>query len=248
MRRSRRSGFTLIELLVVIAIIAILAAILFPVFARARGKARQAACMSNMKQIALAIISYASDYDGMVPYWDITDTAPGEAHPTWDVQIIPYMKNTQILICPDNKYNGEDNNLNQGAVPKRGYSLPRYISGANQDDPPNVVETVMLLEKGAYIPGTKSDAACEHPEQAGKGKYYPDDTPFRHNGGLNFAFLDGHAKWQNRGSGPFVNDGEGLATCSAAHPPDGRPGRDWLSSGHEKGHMTWPEDWPLGAD
>ena len=69
-RAHSRRGFTLIELLVVIAIIAILAAILFPVFSRARAKARQAACLSNMKQIALASQMYATDYDEMVPlYW-----------------------------------------------------------------------------------------------------------------------------------------------------------------------------------
>ena len=64
-----RRGFTLIELLVVIAIIAVLAAMLFPVFARARAKARQAQCLSNQKQLALALSMYAGDYDGMMPFW-----------------------------------------------------------------------------------------------------------------------------------------------------------------------------------
>jgi len=68
MKRSR-NGFTLIELLVVIAIIAILAAILFPVFARAREKARQTSCLSNLKQLSLAILMYAEDYDETLPYY-----------------------------------------------------------------------------------------------------------------------------------------------------------------------------------
>jgi prepilin-type N-terminal cleavage/methylation domain-containing protein len=67
MQTSRKSGFTLIELLVVIAIIAILAAILFPVFAQAREKARQITCASNMKQLGLGIIQYTQDYDEIYP-------------------------------------------------------------------------------------------------------------------------------------------------------------------------------------
>lgn len=242
MTRSRRAGFTLIELLVVIAIIAILAAILFPVFARARGKARQSACSSNMKQIALAVISYATDYDGQMPYWSLNPLGPDTGNFTWDQQVMPYMKNSAILVCPDNKYNKEDNNLNQGSAPKRGYALPRYVSGVNQDDPPNAVETVMLTEKGAYTPGTKSDAAVEHPEQAGKSENYP-TSPYRHNGGLNFAFMDGHVKWQNSSSGPFVNDGSGAATCNG-HPLAG----DRYVAPHKKGHMELDADWPLGVE
>ena len=241
MNRQRRAGFTLIELLVVIAIIAILAAILFPVFSRARGKARQAACQTNMRQIALAIISYAADYDGQTCYWDLMPDVPTyskENWVTWDKQILPYMKNTQILACPDNKFNKEDNNLNQGSAMKRGYALPRYVSGINQDDPPNVVATVLLTEKGAYTPGTEKDAAAEHPKQAGSGAEYPGGCAFRHNGGLNFAFLDGHCKWQNQGSGPWTNNGEGACP--------GESGGGYMD--HEAGHMEFPEDWPQGDD
>lgn len=107
----KRRGFTLIELLVVIAIIAILAAILFPVFARAREKARQASCLSNMKQLSLAVIQYMSDNDQRFPLdllnhpnqntGNTLDTDPwGNARYVWRRGIYPYAKNYQMFVCP----------------------------------------------------------------------------------------------------------------------------------------------------
>ena len=101
----QRTGFTLIELLVVIAIIAILAAILFPVFAQAREKARQTACMSNMKQVGLGLQMYAQDYDETLP------PSPGSLanfgnpdvysrSPNFLGSLLPYTKNTGVFFCP----------------------------------------------------------------------------------------------------------------------------------------------------
>lgn len=121
---KRRTGFTLIELLVVIAIIAILAAILFPVFAKAREKARQASCLSNLRQVGLGIMQYAQDYDENYPYDPVAGgagvsapcaSAAGNAVRTgcrndnpfhWAGQIQPYLKNTQIFRCPSMAVSG----------------------------------------------------------------------------------------------------------------------------------------------
>jgi prepilin-type N-terminal cleavage/methylation domain-containing protein len=92
-----RRGFTLIELLVVIAIIAILAAILFPVFAQAREKARQSACMSNMKQLGLAVLQYSQDADGTFP---AGNHAPDSWANGWPLTTAPYIKNLGVFRCP----------------------------------------------------------------------------------------------------------------------------------------------------
>src|SRR3989304_367263 len=94
MYHRRSKGFTLIQLPLVIAIIAILAAILFPVFAKARDKARQATCLSNVKQLTLALLMYAEDYDEGLP------AATGWGNYGWWGRIRPYTKSSGILHCP----------------------------------------------------------------------------------------------------------------------------------------------------
>ena len=99
----KRPGFTLIELLVVIAIIAILAAILFPVFARAREKARQSSCLSNQKQWVLSWQMYIQDYDENIPPYAIRFLDPPGWGLRWYQLLEPYVKNTQIRLCPSNQ-------------------------------------------------------------------------------------------------------------------------------------------------
>ena len=103
--RRQTIAFTLIELLVVIAIIAILAAILFPVFAKVREKARQSSCASNMKQMTLGILQYQQDYDEMFPMGE-TNYANGWYG--WPTEIAPYIKSTAVLTCPDDPNAGKD--------------------------------------------------------------------------------------------------------------------------------------------
>jgi prepilin-type N-terminal cleavage/methylation domain-containing protein/prepilin-type processing-associated H-X9-DG protein len=134
----RRAGFTLIELLVVIAIIAILAAILFPVFERAKNKAQQAACINNLKQIAMAILMYAHDWDDMVGIWSSGSYRNGsEMHAAWgghDGWLWPYIQNEDLFCCPNiGQFANTSNNysLVTGATAARVYS---YISNACYQD------------------------------------------------------------------------------------------------------------------
>jgi prepilin-type N-terminal cleavage/methylation domain-containing protein/prepilin-type processing-associated H-X9-DG protein len=179
----RKQGFTLIELLVVIAIIAILAAILFPVFARAREKARQASCQSNLKQLALGFSMYTTDYDETYPYslspatgtlatWIYMAPAPP---PTWDVAagaIYPYIKNRQIFVCPSIKR------------PTVGcdYAMNVNCSGAAAAVVVAPANTFLLVE-----------SACSNGSASGLAD--ADADFIRHNSGSNYAFADGHVKW-----------------------------------------------------
>ncbi len=96
-----RRGFTLIELLVVIAIVALLAAILFPVFAQAREKARQTQCLSNLRQIGLGVLQYAQDNDEMVVHTELGGDVDDAHEYYWGDMLQPYLKSVQILACPD---------------------------------------------------------------------------------------------------------------------------------------------------
>jgi prepilin-type N-terminal cleavage/methylation domain-containing protein/prepilin-type processing-associated H-X9-DG protein len=138
---KRRAGFTLIELLVVIAIIAILAAILFPVFAQARAKARAISCISNQKQLANAARMYEQDYDETVisEWLDLAPVTPNPDHSEylkfWPARIQPYVKNWMVTVCPDvSQENGPDwvenpINTRRGA----GININDMMSGWNQD-------------------------------------------------------------------------------------------------------------------
>ncbi len=105
-RTHNRAGFTLIELLVVIAIIAVLSAILFPVFAQARNKARQSACSSNEKQLMLGISQYVQDYDEeLPPIWSADGGLSSRVNTVlWNQIIFSYVKNKEVFICPEDQY------------------------------------------------------------------------------------------------------------------------------------------------
>ncbi len=127
-----KRGFTLIELLVVIAIIAILAAILFPVFATAREKARQTSCASNEKQLGLAIIQYNQDYDECYPAMDINSQG-------WATPVYPYVKATAVYQCPDDP-----------SVPQAGFAACSYSMNFNLATPETISGSTATIPS---IPG-----------------------------------------------------------------------------------------------
>jgi prepilin-type N-terminal cleavage/methylation domain-containing protein/prepilin-type processing-associated H-X9-DG protein len=129
--RSRFTGFTLIELLVVIAIIAILAAILFPVFAQAREKARQTSCLSNMKQIALGLMMYTQDYDERFPTTGVYDFGGNDRY--WAPRLTPYIKNIQVFRCPSDGGPHTDN-VQGFSGPSMSYAANALMGGASYRD------------------------------------------------------------------------------------------------------------------
>ncbi len=205
-----RKGFTLIELLVVIAIIAILAAILFPVFARAREKARQTSCLSNMKQLGLATMMYVQDCDEMYPTrWKC---CAGLQWPlAWPWVLEPYIMSRQIYICPTelgHPWYGQGTGYADWwtGVPAE-FVFPEPISYGMNDrlnffvslgKVTRPAEKYMFLESTEYQPRS---FLCD-PWAACAG--YATECAFdyalgvRHNGGMNVTFCDGHAKWLHK--------------------------------------------------
>ena len=216
-----RRGFTLIELLVVIAIIAILASILFPVFARAREKARQTSCLSNSKQLAVAVTMYAQDYDEMLLEEDYDYNSNGAYNEvgldgTWRSALMPYVKNVQIFICPSHKPTSRFD----GSTFDYGQNASYAINDVHQSMPgvtcPRGSSLGAMEDASAVIFFLESDGAPE----IGGGTYITHGwlqggtAPTRHNGGANYAFVDGHAKWL-KPSAVCPASGDCLLSCES---------------------------------
>jgi len=220
-----RRGFTLIELLVVIAIIAILAAILFPVFAKAREKARQASCSSNMKQITMAAKMYNGDYDDKMPVC-LWYNANGEW--MWYMELLnPYVKNEQLWFCPSASQSPADYGVTGGPDIAYSYCWPAWIRYDYYNWWSGVVMFAGFPAAGVCAPDgnrpwsyTASMERSKHPAGAawlvegysigwrrpglstfgwpntlGTDVNESNTNIFRHNGGMNIGFSDGHVKW-----------------------------------------------------
>ena len=221
--RSTRSGFTLIELLVVIAIIAILAAILFPVFAKAREKARQTSCLSNLKQLGLATLMYAQDYDECTPIIKILFPTPND--PTEDsvndalsaiTVLNPYVKNRQIFVCPSKKCGLPTSGPFQMTYAFYGVDLMEKCFGW----PPGWAPPGFSQDMWEYYNGQMLDKAQAHGAGGGDtvAKFIARDsvkivggtTELPHNESINRLYADGHAKVKRvpqSGMGSYVGYG-----------------------------------------
>lgn len=197
--KKQRTAFTLIELLVVIAIIAVLAAILFPVFARARENARRASCMSNVKQIALGIMMYSQDYDektmpvsttvgsGTCPDADISKCVG------WSIALEPYLKSAQIFQCPSETTSPSISGTTYWSY--TDYFINYNAAGVSAARFEYPTMTVLLGEAQG---GGKTDnysyggKTTDAPAGVTRAKI---DGATRHLDGSNWAFVDGHVKW-----------------------------------------------------
>ncbi|RYF40037.1 MAG: DUF1559 domain-containing protein, partial [Cytophagaceae bacterium] len=209
-------AFTLIELLVVIAIIAILAAILFPVFARARENARRTSCQSNLKQIGLGVIQYTQDYDEKFPMFRVGVPTPGKAY-GWADSIQPYVKSEQLLQCPSNsdvlpnptsatpvsRQPGYTDYLYNSAIGSQTGSNPALGSGIALASLEQASLTVMFLE-GIVDPSAPNspvnNGSARNATRGGGNPILPlgnvsNVKADRHLEGSNMAFSDGHVKW-----------------------------------------------------
>jgi prepilin-type N-terminal cleavage/methylation domain-containing protein/prepilin-type processing-associated H-X9-DG protein len=227
--RSRR-GFTLIELLVVIAIIAILAAILFPVFARAREAARTSSCLSNTKQMGSAVMMYCQDYDEIFPWmWQggagsawvhipEGETASSNYY-TWAEYIMPYIKNKAVFQCPSFK-------RTQAQMPYATLPFSYNYNGAaglgvsgSAMASVEAPSTTVLLYDGQgtmdcwwYAPDHASlisGISVANPASASPVAWPQAtmDSVRRHNSGVNVAFADGHSKWVNKATTSMLTRG-----------------------------------------
>lgn len=206
---KKKTGFTLIELLVVIAIIAILAAILFPVFAKAREKARQTTCANNLKNLGTAIMMYLEDYDETYPFAYLDETYKGKSATDWYGNLQPYIKNTDVYLCPSapsKLYWMGNYSSNRGIMPYHhgGYQVgpfaaasliaPAEIYAIFDGSYYSLANTDIGLNGawGAWLPGAGKYNG--QPFQ-GDATYLSDYMGGRHNEGINMAFADGHVKF-----------------------------------------------------
>lgn len=206
--KQYRKGFTLIELLVVIAIIAILAAILFPVFARARENARRSSCQSNVKQIGLGFMQYVQDYDEKFPpqFTYVGADTTRNINESWNSLLQPYLKSTQIFNCPSRS-------AADIAVSYNYNDAVGHVNWATETSPISAAaikssSTLWLTsEWGSPVYGSQSRFGAAYPPSytfTGTDLLTSPNTTL-HLGGVNIGYADGHVKWSKAENLPAIN-------------------------------------------
>ncbi|MBV9848990.1 MAG: DUF1559 domain-containing protein [Armatimonadetes bacterium] len=205
-------GFTLVELLVVIAVISVLAAIILPVFASARERARQASCASNLRQLGMAFSEYAQDNDELLPGatdgsggagveggWVFYSVFGSPAPAAFDVTrggLYPYVKSKEVFVCPDDgqaRASGLSYAVNSCTVDRGAdaTAFPQPRPGKSLAAFPAPAATLLLGEEAAdgddHRTGSTNDGYLS--------LFFDDAVSVRHTGGSNVSFLDGHVKW-----------------------------------------------------
>ena len=236
-----RRAFTLIELLVVIAIIAILAAILFPVFAKAREKARQISCLSNEKQLSLGLIQYMSDYDGTTPTAISGDHAGsiggwiyyssyglGTTAAVFDVtkgSLWSYVKSAAVYVCPDDSAGrtGGDSYATNGCIdaPILTGNTTGVAAGKSENAFDNPTSIMMFGEESS-VNNTTNDGYLYR--NAGTTPGGGDALSTRHSDGSNLTFMDGHAKWYPLPNGKLNELETGVKGADTMNPQPACPG------------------------
>jgi len=250
--QKTNAAFTLIELLVVIAIIAILAAILFPVFARARENARRTSCLSNMKQIGLGLMQYTQDNDERYPppsqcdggtpacAGDALDTDPSKPsgvfvvntaagtdhYRTWMDSIFPYVKSTQIFVCPSSQFAKNSTNYGYSMAFGSYRSYPSYFGGGGAyfvpismavvTRPSEVLVIAEYSSTSSHLMGPQ-DMRARAAQLVGSGADPTNTMVTPHLEGGNAVYADGHAKWRSRGT-IVANIGTSTSSCNLSSP------------------------------
>ncbi len=232
---SSRRAFTLIELLVVISIIALLAAILFPVFGRVRERARQSACASNLKQVGLAVLQYAQDYDSYHPcgtyaYFDMY-TGHGAG---WATQLFPYTKSYKVFKCPDDSKN--DNVVEAISYTGNANVFGVDLSEVKMAAPSRTVMATEMKNFSYWLTDTWHYDQCPTwnglnyafradglnnvwggpgtvPVTGWRAGYNDGQELGVHSDGSNVLFVDGHVKWMR---GQQISPGTPAANSNSA--------------------------------